>query len=85
MCDPFYFLDNCDDIMELAVDTSKKLSNLQKYSKIENDLKSMLWRNENQKIVPYFYGSRSYGLATDQSDLDIFVDVYDDGSKLELL
>lgn len=73
-----YFLANCDNIVENAVDLGNELNVY--YDRVANSLENAIWK---PRTNIYFYGSRLYGLASDISDLDIFVDVtYDDeGSR----
>lgn len=76
------FLNNCDGIVEQAVEVSESLSDPLKYAKIENTIEAALLRFYRQRTRLYVYGSRAYGLATETSDLDIFVDVDDNGGKI---
>lgn len=55
---------------------SLKLMDLKQYDNIKKDLINAI-KFESNPIIQ-FYGSRAHGLATEKSDLDIFVD-FDDG------
>lgn len=76
------FLKNCDALVEDAVNVSENLSDLSKYSNILKSLRNGIWQDHRQNVNVYFYGSRACGLATKSSDLDIFIDVNDQGSNL---
>jgi hypothetical protein len=81
MLDFDYFLENYDHIVENAVDTGDELTNVENYDRVSTYLDSALWNDHREDVSIYFYGSRMYGLASDDSDLDIFVDVKDGNGK----
>lgn len=75
------FLKNCDALVEDAVKISENLMNLSKYGNITKCIKSAMWRDYGRIVDVYVYGSRACGLATKSSDLDIFVDINENGGE----
>jgi predicted nucleotidyltransferase len=76
------FLYNCDKLVEDAVQESQELRKPINYDEIRKYLEGALWEDHRKATTIYFYGSRMYGLAKHKSDLDIFVDVHDEGGKI---
>lgn len=74
MFDFEYFLENCDEIVWDAIVVGEKLKDSKNYLQIVSYLDAAIWRDQRKNADIYFYGSRMYGLASDSSDLDIFVD-----------
>lgn len=74
MFDFEYFLNNCDALVENAMETSRELSDLSNYSDLEENIVESLNYDHGENVEIYFYGSRLYELASHSSDLDIFVD-----------
>lgn len=71
------FLNNCDALVEDAVEVSMVLMNYGKYENITKSIKNAMWKDYRKNVDVYIYGSRACGLANKSSDLDIFVDIDD--------
>lgn len=72
------FLRSSNDIVIQSRETSKKLADIALYDSIRKNLEAIGEKNfpySNIKI--HFFGSRIIGLATEESDLDIFVEIDD--------
>jgi predicted nucleotidyltransferase len=81
MFDYNQFLTNCDALVEDAVKVSENLMKLDKYGNITKNIRNAMWQDYQKKVDVYVYGSRACGLATKSSDLDIFVDIDDNGGN----
>lgn len=71
-----FLLDYKDKVEELT-QTSKYLKDLSNYTQIEKSIEKSA-ASEFGYVDVHFFGSRIIGLATNESDLDIFVDVTGD-------
>ena len=68
------FINNCDRTINFMCNQSQALKDEQQYEKIKLDLKLLLGNYaDNAKI--HLFGSRIIGLAKDDSDLDIFIEI----------
>lgn len=54
---------------------SKELQNLFRYSAISDEIKSLVWSAVKLPCKVEFFGSRVIGVASEESDLDVFVEI----------
>lgn len=73
------FLRNGDRFVENAVKYGEDMSKWQNYEKIMSNIEKNL--NVPDKFDIWLYGSRSYGLASPTSDLDIFINAFNRKGK----
>lgn len=70
------FLSQSDEVVASLVVTSRKLSGLAQYQKVCEHVKLLCQDAFNEFSVDvHLFGSRIIGLASETSDLDIFVDI----------
>lgn len=67
------FAKNSSRIVRNAAYRSKKFTNLQQYDKIEDSLLRLMYRGADCNV--YTYGSRTVGIGSNYSDLDIYLDI----------
>lgn len=67
------FVKHSSRIVRNAAYRSKKFTKLEQYDEIEDSLLRMMYRGANCDI--YAYGSRTVGIGSNYSDLDIYVDL----------
>jgi DNA polymerase sigma len=67
------FLHRCNSLVASSTRTSKKLADLSQYEKIRDSITCLASRGFGSVDV-YFFGSRIIGVASEESDMDIFVD-----------
>lgn len=67
------FAKNSSRIVRNAAYRSKKFTNLEKYDEIEDSLLRLMYRGADCNI--YAYGSRTVGIGSNFSDLDIYLDI----------
>ncbi|CRK98425.1 CLUMA_CG011783, isoform A [Clunio marinus] len=70
-----YFLDNYENIIKSLSENSTKLKDLSQYESVRESLKALVSNILKTSVEIHFFGSRVIGLATEESDLDIFVEV----------
>lgn len=68
------FLKNCETIIDSMYQQSFNLKNEDKYDSVKLNLQTHLKRHYDNFSV-HFYGSRVIGLAENNSDLDIFIEI----------
>ena len=68
------FLSSCDTIVNSLCSKGVALMDETEYDGIKMSLEALL-RKHYDTVKVYFFGSRFIGLANDNSDLDIFVDI----------
>lgn len=70
------FLKTSDNVVSRMRESSKKLTDRGIYEPIRQNLKALACSQfPNSDIEVHFFGSRVIGVATDQSDLDIFIEI----------
>lgn len=70
------FLKTSDNVVYQMRETSKKLTDYRIYEPIRQSLMTLASSQFPNSIIDvHFFGSRVMGVATDQSDLDIFVEI----------
>ncbi|KAG5674619.1 hypothetical protein PVAND_004573 [Polypedilum vanderplanki] len=69
------FLDNCDVVIDAAYNEGIALKNDSKNESLKNTLEMLLEKFFHINVKVHFFGSRVIGLASDKSDLDIFIEI----------
>lgn len=71
---PSDFLNRCDSTVKPMFLKSEFLKDEKRYEELKEQLELLLEEHyENVKV--HFFGSRIIGLADDESDLDIFIEI----------
>ena len=65
-------IDKFANLMQIR---SKELTNLSEFNEIIQSIQDIVFATLNKPSKVYFYGSRVIGVADDDSDIDIFVEV----------
>lgn len=68
------FLDNCQSTIDFMFNQGLNLKSQEKYDGIKANLQSLLKKPFGNPNV-HFYGSRMIGVAENNSDLDIFIEI----------
>lgn len=71
--DLLQFAKHSSRIVRNAAYRSKKFTKLEQYDEIEDSLLRMMYRGANCDV--YAYGSRTVGIGSNYSDLDIYLDI----------
>lgn len=67
------FLKDYNGLVRIMSEKSKQLQNQSQYDRIRQSITALATRDFGVSIEVYFFGSRIIGVATGQSDLDIYV------------
>lgn len=67
-------MSKADQFIDSASENSKELQDESKYEKLKSSLEKHL-RPYFNNLKVHFYGSRIIGVATEQSDLDISIEI----------
>lgn len=78
------FLDTIDTVVDSATAEGESLKNDSKYDALKLNLQMDLDQHFTNAVI-HLYGSRVIGLATKESDLDIFVEIGNSSKKKKLI
>lgn len=71
------FLKTSDNVIAVLSFNSKQFKNIENYSEIESSIKDLVLKSLSLPSKVDFYGSRVIGVASNDSDLDIFLNIED--------
>lgn len=76
------FLETSNEDVDRASEVSESLKNISKYSVVAKNIEDLITISFGVSVEVQFYGSRVIGVATEKSDLDVFVKI--DGRSYQL-
>lgn len=76
------FLSDSTDIVSCLTESSRQLSDLTRYDLVRKSIESLTTKLNDLSINVNFFGSRVIGVASEDSDLDIFVCIDNKSYKL---